>query len=393
MPLFRPKISPRLPLCAAAMLLSLTSVAGVDHNTGQKETQVEWKIDLSKWSRAYPVQIGQRRVMGSLPTSLCFTDNSIVAAGFITREGAVKLIRRRGSMADSPIDLQAVFVDARTGKIENTPMWPTNATVSDITPAAIPGDFVVQTGDVVTLYNSQFKQVSRVRLPSSRRPLWTPYPSPSARSILFVQWEDGRGRWVWLETERLRTVHTWQYTRQWQAAIADDKVALSGCPASIIASCRVTIKPLEGGTVSLAAGWSPPWPEFINSHLLFLWDQKQPWLVSVVSAENGATVFSEDGQSAHEFFDFAAVSVSGTRFVVPVYTSMQEAAGTNSGPRPELVRLLVFDLPSLKPSFTVALKGIPVENQQALFALSPDGRRLAFLSYEKLQIIRLPFPP
>lgn len=222
-------------LASSAAMLLLTVI--MVHATGAARQRSPhgalWKVDLSSCSRSDPVAVGPLQAdLNKYPTepgySVRFIDNKTLAATFIVRKRVPTLTHRKQPGASSPLWLQAVFLHAATGKIQETPKWPTTSDASAIV-AGFDGKFVTQRDNTLTLFLPGLRSIQSLTLPALSGAERQAHTSPSGRNILFTSDERERNPWVWVDATQLRILHTWENIETGETAISDGKMALSGC--------------------------------------------------------------------------------------------------------------------------------------------------------------------
>jgi hypothetical protein len=138
----------------------------------------EWSTNIRVVIGALPVGGGNvHEYEYKTKASLWFTDNRTVVATFVTREGGDKpRLSRRGVSDESlPLRLRAVLLDATSGKVKATTDWPAESRSARIV-AARDGKFVTQTGNELTLYPSDLKELKKLRLPPTEEFGWGGHP-------------------------------------------------------------------------------------------------------------------------------------------------------------------------------------------------------------------------
>ena len=87
----------------------------------------------------------------------------------------------------------------------------------------------------------------------------------------------------------------------------------------------------------------------------------------------------------------AYVSANGRRFIIPADVIKGRIDALDVGGHGVLKDILVYDAPFEDRSYTLQLKRGVRENNM-LFALSPDGSKLAILNDEVMEVFDLPRP-
>jgi hypothetical protein len=379
----------------ACFLSSASGAAPAQHN---EPVTAKWRVDIHAAIGGTPLPVVWGRIQeykGRPRTSLWFTDNNTIVATFVTREGKgnPKVSRRDASDESLPLRLRAVFLDAATGKITNTTDWPSQSRYAAIV-ATRDGKFVAQTGDELTLYGSAFGALKKLKLPAQEKYDWQAYPSATGKNILFLSTkfhflstELRSGTWLWVETDSLQILHSWEDTQSGDVTISDGKIAMVAC--KWISSCepKVEIKSLSTGWATIAQSDRRLVPHFVGEEMLFLTGNA----TSMIRTD-GKIVFAEDGPSRVCFGASAFVSLDGQRLVVPTCRLEGQVAALDIGGHGVLKTILVYDVSLHAKSHTLEVKGQKIKDEMQ-FAMSPDGSKLAVLSNEFVQVFQLPDLP
>jgi len=303
---------------------------------------------------------------------------------FVLRKRASTLTRRDQTDADSPLSLQALFLDATTGEIRNAPEWPATSRPAGIV-AAFDGKSLTQRGNELVLYASDLQPIKEMRLPGLQGADWTPHTSPTGRSVLFLPSDSRRASWLWVDTERLQVVNSWDDLQTGEVAIDDDKISMVKCLSTNRCEVRVRTVPGDGEWKMLTSSQHAEVPQFVNSDLLFLWSRRSISLMRL----DGQLLFRQHAPSEGEALGRAVVAAGGSRFAVPVFTSKGGVPALDIAGHSVLNKILVYDVSSQKQSYTLDARGIQIRGP-VHFALSPNGQLLAMLNYESLQVFQLP---
>ena len=355
-----------------------------------------WSTDLRAVLSNPPVGVvvsGRGHEYQHLPkTSLWFTDNDTVVATFVVQEGGAakdgpRLSRRDALDQSSPLHLRTVFLDATSGKIKTTPDWPTKSRFASIV-AAEGGKFVTQSANDLTLYAADLSQLRKAQLPSVDEPGWRAQPSPSGRNILFIASDlriRSAVRWIWVETDSLQVVKSWEEVQSGWVGISDDQIAMTRCVWFYDCEPNVEVKGLntEWKTVASADRHNMPHPQFVGDDLMVLLGRKIEIL-----RPNGEVVKNEDTPFEGCWWGGVYPAAHRQRFVTPSC----KATGRqflDIGGREELKRILVYDAPFQGQPYVLDLEGSNVKGV-SLIALSPDGSKLAALNGESVCLFQLP---
>jgi len=283
-----------------------------------------WRVDLRTAIDGVPLPFvynGRYEIKGPLVTSLWFTDNNTIVATFVVRaspEGNPKLPSRNPAGADLPLRLRCIFLAAATGKINGTTEWPSEFRWSKIV-AAHDGRFVVQKGNQLTLYASDFSTLKDSRLPERKEiDYWFAVTSPTSMNILFVAPVDQRfTSWLWVDADTLQVLRSWEEQPRGAVSIADDKIALSGVCASL--NCvppRLQVKGLSTGWTPIAGGGDTGL-QFINGDMLFLAGNALSGKPMSLIRTSGQVIFSRPQLPALGGSNWGAAVVSAGDLLFP----------------------------------------------------------------------------
>jgi len=330
-------------------------------------------------------------------------DNQRVAATVVTQAAGPPTLPARGEPTTaSPFRLDAVLIDAATGKILGTPAWPSNSRFAGIVAANDRG-FVTETGVELTLLSPDLAPIKRLTLPPlppnpyRGERYWNPRPSWSGRRVLLlgqVFWI--KGPWLWLDAEGLQVLESWQDIRTGDVTLSDDRLVMDtggrhfGDPPSRL------VMSVPGGK------WSPipstlhaSAPQFVGPDLLYF----QSYSTIDFPAQGGVFLMRTDSGEVSRLqpprrgwgFGRAAASRTGKRFVILIEETKGRHPALDIGGHGVLRALLVFDPPFTTPTCTLEVRGSRIRNPE-FPALSPDGRRLAVFSYPDpvLEVYELP---
>jgi hypothetical protein len=344
----------------------------------------QWHTDLRSAIKSAPLGpffAGEGEYKALPHLSLWFTDNDTIVATFVTQESNPSLSSRASSNTNPSLRLLPVFLNAVTGKIIATPEWSSGSRNAGII-AAHDGRFVTQAGNELTLYMANLTPLKKAILPSLAEGDWIAYPSPTGKNILFLQSGHRTGSWLWLETETLQILHSWEDTQNGDVAVTDDKIAMVTCTWSHNCEPSLQIKSIGTDWKTIGLGHRKSYPQFVNQDMLLV-----SGLPTKLIRADGETVFVESGSVGCG--SNATPSTSGQRFVVPVCAIKGAITGLDIGGHQVLRQVLLYDAPFRGRSYTLDVKGSPIKDQ-TLFALSPDGLQLAILNDESVEVLKLP---
>lgn len=362
--------------------------------TPQREAVTpRWRVNLRSTTGSVPLGlvVGHGHETRLQPyTSLWYIDNATIVVTFVIREGQEnpKLSRRDASDTDSPFRLRAVLLDATTGGIKATPTWPTESRLASIV-VAHDGKFVTERGRELTLYSRDTRELKSMKLPPTKETGWVARPSPSGKNILFVA-ENLRTRsavpWIWLETDRLQVLRSWEETQSGWVGISDNWIAMTACGWVYDCEPYIEVRGLatDWKKISPASRHQKPHPQFVDDNLLFLLGHP-----TRLVRPDGDAVFVEDMPFEGCWWGGAIPSASGRRVVVPSCKLTSRVEALDIGGSDVLEKILLYDAPFKGLSHEIAVQG-PKIKERTQIAVSPDGSHLAILNDEFLEIIQLP---
>ncbi len=355
-----------------------------------------WRRDLRPAIAGVPLGrvVGRgHETRGRPVSSLWFLDDNRIVATFVTHAGEPNLSSRETPDTDSALRLDAIFLDAESGKITATSAWPTVSRSAKIV-STHNGRFVTQRGSELTLYSRDLTELGKLSLPSTEQD-WVAHSSQTGRNILFLAGGFGSISpvpWVWVDADKLETVRTWEDVRRGWVGISDNKIAMTTC--TWFYECEPALQ-----TRGLATGWktiiptlttygarNTPHPQFLNDDLVLLRGPR----IEVARAD-GAVVFAEDQFSGGCWSDEVLPSASATRFVVPTCELKGRAPSLDLGGYHLLQKAYIYDAPFHEFSFVLNVGGPKIKGFSQ-FAVSPDGSKLAILNDESIEVLQLPAP-
>lgn len=354
--------------------------------------QASWRVDLRPAIGGPPLPYvfpSPYETKGQPVKSLWFTDDNTVVATFVTASSKLQLSTRNGIDKHLPMRLRAVFLDAPTGKITGTSEWPTDSRTSAIV-AAHDGMFVTQTGSELSLNSRTEKDIKKLNLPMKSS--WAAYSSPSGEHLLLIGRRSlgSRVPWIWVDVNELAVLRQWEQVQSGWVSISDDNIAMTTCLWVYNCDRAVKVRGLNSAwnIVMSSDQRHRPYPQFINDDLLALRDF--PDRLTLIKT-NGNSVFTEemDNTSEGRGWGRAYVSGNGERFIIPADVIKGHIAALDVSGHGVLKQILVYDAPFERRSYTLELKSNIKENN-TLFALSPDGSRLAILNNEIVEVVKLP---
>ena len=333
----------------ACFLASASGSTAARHN---ETVTPKWRVNIRAaiGSTPLPVLFGPvQQYQGRPSTSLWFTDNNTIIATFVTRagEGGPKLSRRDVLDPSLPVRLRAVLLDAATGKVTATTDWPSQSRHAAIV-ATHDGKFVAQTGHELTLYSSTPGVLKKLKLPSTKEYEWQAHPSHTGRNILFVSTGLSAGSWLWVETDTLQILHSWEDTHSAWVTISDDKIAMVTCAGIYTGEPKLQVRSLSTGWTTIAQSDRRLKPQFVGEDMLILTGNA----TSLIRID-GKIVFAEDGTPWKCSWSPAFVSNGGLRLVLPICREEGEIAALDISGHEVLKTILVYDLLSHEKSYAL----------------------------------------
>lgn len=359
----------------------------------RKPLPLLWRADLRGSIGGAPlgIVVGRgRETQGKPHSSLVFLDGGTIAVTFVTQErvsARPELTKRDDLSSDLPLRLQAILLDASDGRIKDITSWPSESRYASIV-STHDGMFVTERGDVLTLYSKDLTELKRLQLPPTKDIGWQGYSSPTGRRLLFVPagLATTSVAWIWVNADTLEVVRSWEGPRNGWVGIADNEIAMTTCVWDYSCQPSVVIKKPEAvwQTVSSLSKRDKPHPRFANENTLMLVGE-QMRLVQT----NGEVIFEKIGLGGGCGWGAAAQSQDERRLAVPSCKSKGKITALDIGGDEFIKKILVFDAPFQGLSYELDIDPLKAEGE-TLFAISPDGRRLAILNLETIRVFELP---
>jgi hypothetical protein len=218
---------------------------------------------------------------------------------------------------------------------------------------------------------------------------WHAHPSPSGRNILFVATNFSTASpvpWIWVETESLAVIRSWKAIQSGWVSVSDHYIAMTACVWIYNCEPDIEIRSIDGNwrAVAPASRHNTPHPQFVDDDTLFLLGHPTKLIQT-----NGKVVFAEDEAPEGCWWGEAIPSAEGQRFVVPACDVKGAVAPLDIGGHAVLKRILLYDGPPHRRSYTLDVKGPQIKGMTQ-FAVSPDGSRLAILNNQSIEVLQLP---
>jgi hypothetical protein len=343
--------------------------------TGFAPKQEQWGLNLS-------------------PNPLCFSENKVLIATFITREDVTTLARRDQPSEHLPLKLHGIFLDADAGKVRATKEWsitrPRGGAI-----AAGDGRFAILAPELVALYSPSLELVKDFKLSSEQQShLWNFYPSPTGKSIL-VEYHNPESSFQWIEGSSLQPQPTWNDSLP-GVSISDKELAFFRSPyikSKGSATHEVLIRPRDGPErvvcrVLVGQGDSCGSPEFVSNDVLAL---SMPHGLSLVPKTGGDALLKANFRDDEWLGRPLHPSADGKRFAVAIWAHKGGSAFFDISSHNVLKRIVVYDLQSRQAVYTLDGKKQRISDVSGL-ALSPDGSLMAILTDGVVAVYRVPLP-
>jgi hypothetical protein len=374
------------------MLLTPSSL-GLGHEPDGKAVSAAgspaWRVDLR--SVGFTGFAPEKETWGLhlRPNPLCFSDDKVLIATFITREDLTILARRGQPGEPLPLRLHGTFLDAEAGKVESTKEWSITRPRGGII-AVGGGKFAVLTPEMIALYLPSLEVVRDLKLSAEQQShLWDFRSSPTGKSIV-VEYHYPEASYQWIDTNSLLpqpiSIPTVAFS------ISDDDVAIVRNP--FIQSkgflAEVLIRTADGPwrTVCRVLPGQPGHcgsPEFISNEVLAL---LMPHELSLISKTSGDALFKATFRDDEWLGPRLNASADGERFAVTVWAHKGGNTFSDVGSHSVLKRIVVYDLPSGQAIYTLDAKRQNIRDVSGV-ALSPNGSLMAILTDGVVEVYRI----
>lgn len=384
-----------LALLAVVAVSSIRSGEGAGRPSQTAKASPVWQLDLQPFGFVRPKDDWQ-----ATNTMISFTSGETVVPAWLSSSSPAMALPSGGTRSQVPPQrLEALFLDAATGKVRTKKEWPTGSQRGRIIPAGA-GRFIVTTADDgSTLYSPTFDQLLRFEAGS------TLSVSPDGKTIL-VKEERGPSLYTfrWIDLGSLQVLRSWDESgRENKWKVQGDINLPGGKIGPIYDDVMMLPFPREGflirnlnGPWQLVRIWRWRWfPEFqfVNRELLAVWFRGEPY--------NGLSYFSLirtdgavllDREFSSQFLRRPEISADGRRIALPILKAHGGSAFFDIGEKYSLSRIQVYDVPSRKWICTLSAKDAATKRLGGL-GISPDGSLLALLSQDGvLRMFKIPAP-
>jgi hypothetical protein len=404
--------------CAIALFLASCFVGLSSPLAGaadrRQEIKPEWRMDLRPAIRNSPVPtiITRQEAVGKPESSLWFTtDNTVVATFVVHRQEEKPEVAQRGSLDRAlPLRLRVIVLNADTGKVDSTRDLPTDSRKARIL-AVHDGKVVILGANQLTLYSPDLLPAKSLTLPAGGADKWSSRTSPSGKDILLNTALFGRGVWVWVETDSLKILASWEDSPSGFLTISDESLATSTCWWGN--ECRSWIESPNGGEAcreigapkceskiqvrglwsdwkTIALGEKYQFTQFVNNDVLFV-----PGKNTAKFIKPDGTLLLEEPKVRRSWGTWntgVVPSAEGQRFVIPSCQWKGGIASLDVSSHQVLEKIFVYDVGSQIKTQAFDVRGPRIKNDME-FALSPHGTKLAILNDEFVEIFQLPSRP
>src|SRR5579864_3564856 len=164
-----------------------------------------------------------------------FLDEHTLVVSFLTREAraTVGLSSRNKDPGIGAMQLHVLIIDTSDGSIRDSKSLAAGTRLSGVV-ATHNENIVIQRGSEVTLLSPENgpSHDRSLSLPSLHDGEWHAVPSVTGGSILFVATDlttANRVRWLWVDSDTLTLLHTWEDVQSGWVTISDDTIAMVTC--------------------------------------------------------------------------------------------------------------------------------------------------------------------
>lgn len=353
-----------------------------------------WRVDLRSVGFTGLAPRQETWGLNLNPNPLCFADQHVLIASFVTHEGVTTLAHRDQPDEPLPLRLQGIFLDADAGKVQATKEWSITRPRGGII-AAGDGKFVVLTPALIALYSPSLELVKDFKLSSEQQShLWDFHASSSGKTIL-VEYHYPEATYQWLNSDSLRPQDALWSESMPVLSISDDKEIASFRDTYVKAKginiFEALIQPRNAAERTVCRAFTGRAercgePEFVSNDILAL---LMPHEFNLVSRTGGDALlkasFRDDewlGRPLHP-------SVDGKRFAVTVWAHKGGSTLLDISYHRVLKRIVVYDIPSRQPVYTFDATKERIKAVSGV-ALSPDGSLLAVLADGIVEVYEVP---
>ena len=355
-----------------------------------------WSTDLKQLGYKISSSYASHFRVGADIVKIQFLDPHRIALAWLVTDQVVEKPGLYKNRSNVPSQLHLCILDAKTGQEISFHEWPSASQGVNLAYTAS-GQWLIASGDAVTLYSPSFGKVRELQQVTPRA--WqSGFTSPSGRTFL-VRATDSHGAW----SDQLLDSATFEVRDSWN----DNQLAEASYWYSDRFIVAFTFKPEQWLVRSVSKVWTPFMPEENDTHSErrhiygFLDDDLLVWHSAkqiAVGPVGGSPLFTQAAPEAHLFFH-QLIPSQGERFAM----TLDRMRGLRSEPLdmypfPSSDCVVIYGIPERKAIFSVKVKGQspwpsfswypkPVWNS---IALSPDGQLLGIVSNEGVRVYSLP---
>lgn len=358
-----------------------------------------WQLDARALGYTWLWDIVREQMRGRLPTQICFTGDEVVVT-FVSRLVPSSIPRRGKSDESLPLRLQAIFIDAKTGKVRTRAEWPTASYLSRITPVT-KDRFAVITSEKLLLYSLGGEQLKEMDLPLGSEAIqdwWAVNSSPGGKYLVIeyepktdekrdVGYMHGELRRLWIDADNLHLLGDWT-ARDMDAGssltISDAGVAFDGSKIGRPDGPREWLCLPYNNSKAYCGGYG----SLLNNQTIFMTSgpSRDEWMALI--STSGEVLMHQD-YLHREIFRILAHSADGRRFALALEKGKGGSAAFDIAPHYSLSRIIVYDLGAREWIYTVYPKQQGIRGIEGL-ALSPDGSLLGLINQDGMvEVYRL----
>jgi hypothetical protein len=383
-----------LALLAVVAVSSFGSGEAAGRPSQAAKASPVWQLDLQPFGFVRPKGDWQ-----ATNASISFTSGETVVPAWLSSSSPAVGVPSGGTRGQVPQQrLEALFLDAATGKVRNTKEWPIGSRGGGIIPAGA-GRFIVTTADYgFTLYSPTFDQLLRFEAGS------TLSVSPDGKTIL-VKEERGPSLYTfrWIDLGSLQVLRSWDENGRENAWKGAEDINLFGGATGPIYDDVMILRFQLGFLIrTLDAPWQlvrvRSWRrlfefQFVNRELLAGWFQGYEYhgesYFSLIGTD-GAVLLEREFSS--QFLRRPEISADGRRIALPILKGHGGSEFLDIAQKYSLSSIQVYDVAIRRWIYTLRAKDAATERLGGL-GISPDGSLLALISQDGvLRMFKIPPP-
>jgi len=330
--------------------------------------------DAPIWNQEVLEDLGSNR-----PAGVVFLDDQQLIVYALEPSG--QLSSRRNHEVSSAFRLRVRTLDVQSGRTRFTKDL--NARPHRSTVQVTTGGILVNTGEIVKLYSTDFAKAQNLTLPPvDEADMSITSVSPTGRTIMINHFNP---KWNVshldvFDASTLTLKHSWSQSPRLydDYSISDKGIAASGVVATDFGH---TTWAVVGKAVGHCEG---------NVPTLYSDDELVYGCRKLIAAStNGHVLMTEALRSGDEVSGRRAVAQGG-RFVAVSLDSVEIKKHLLTEPSSRVIatHIAVYDLPLKRRALTVNVDPLPKNDYS--FALSPDGSKLAILNHRNVSVYAVP---